>query len=115
MAVDDLGFPAAVVLVKGRFALRRALLWDAGGVDGARSKCVGLGGGCGVYAMTKCRDGLAGNSLRNSRVPRCKCLSVEGLTVAEPLCGRRLTRCKMATRCQLALRVWLMVRVRARG
>lgn len=115
LAVDDLGFPELVVLVKGRFAFRWPLSWDAGGVDGDRSKCVGLGGGCGVRGGLECRDGLLRNSLRNTRIPRCRYLSVEGLSVAELLCGRRLTRCMMATKCRLALRTELMVGVGMRG
>lgn len=103
--MDDLGFPMLVVLVKGGFAFRGALLWDAGGVDGDRSNCVGLGGGCGVQGGTECRDGMVRNSLRNTRMPRCKCLLVEDLAVAGLLSGRRLTGCMMATKCQLALRV----------
>lgn len=112
LAVDNLGFPALVVLLKGRFAFRAALLWDAGGEDGDGSKCVGLGGGSGVQARTRCRDGLVRNSLGNTSITRCKCLSVGGLVVAELLCSRRLTTCKMATECQLALRTSLMVGVR---
>lgn len=102
--MDDLGFPALVVLVKGRFAFRGVLLWDGGAVDGDRSKCVSLGRGCGVQAMTMCCDGLARNSLGNTRKPGGKFLSFKCLAVAELLCGRRLTRCMMASERRLVLR-----------
>lgn len=85
LAVDDLGLPAPVVLLKGRFAFKKTLLGllgVCGGGVGNETDRVGLGCGCGVYARTKCRDGLVRNSLEDTRMPMRKCLSVEVSAVA---------------------------------
>lgn len=108
LAVDDLGLPALVVLLKGRFAFKKTLLGICGGRVGNETDRVGLGCGCGVFARTKCSDGLRGGLVRNSlgvtRMPVRKCLSVEVLAVAQLLCGSRLMRYAMTTECRPTLR-----------
>lgn len=87
LTVDDLGLPASVVLVKGRFAAEGTLLGD-GGVFWGRA-----------------------------RMPICNCSSVgiPAVAVAELLCGRGLTRCMKANGGRLVLVNWLAIWLRACG